>query len=189
MRDYRPGDPLRKIHWRSWARTGRPIVKEYQDEYFVRHALALDTFGPEGPVFEEAVSVAASFAAGVATQDSLLDLLFVGSKTYCFTAGRGLGSPDSLLEVLSCVEPCRDKTFEEFRHALLRRSSSISGCVCVLLGFDEERRALVRSLRSIGLPVLALVVVGPDAPPFEEGGGVVRIETGRAAEGLARIPR
>jgi len=39
LRDYRPGDPRRHIHWRSWARTGRPIVKEFQDEFFVRHAL------------------------------------------------------------------------------------------------------------------------------------------------------
>ncbi|MBU2573427.1 MAG: DUF58 domain-containing protein [Elusimicrobia bacterium] len=188
MRDYRPGDPLRKIHWRSWAKAGRPIVKEYQDEYFVRHALALDTFGPEGPVFEEAVSVAASFAAGLTTQDSLLDLLFVGSRTYCFTAGRGLGSPDSLLEVLACVEPCRDKTFEELQHAIIRRSASISGCVCILLGFDEERSGFIRQLRAIGVPTLALVVVGPDAPAFEEGNGILRIEVGRAAEGLAKIP-
>ena len=29
LRDYRPGDPLRQIHWKSWARTGRPIVKDF----------------------------------------------------------------------------------------------------------------------------------------------------------------
>ena len=44
LRDYRPGDPLQRIHWKSFARTARPIVKEYQDEYFERHALVLDTF-------------------------------------------------------------------------------------------------------------------------------------------------
>src|SRR5205814_5457579 len=44
LRDYRPGDPLRHIHWKSWAKTGKPIVKEFQDEFFVRHALILDTF-------------------------------------------------------------------------------------------------------------------------------------------------
>jgi len=70
LRDYRPGDPLRKIHWKSWARSGRPVVKEYQEEFFVRHALILDTFrGSVGPaVFEEAVSVAASFACTIDTQ-------------------------------------------------------------------------------------------------------------------------
>ena len=43
------GDPLRKIHWRSWARRGKPVVKEYQEEYFSRIALVLDTFLPRRP--------------------------------------------------------------------------------------------------------------------------------------------
>src|SRR5439155_587474 len=103
LRDYRPGDPLRRVHWRSAARVGRPVVKEYQDEFFVRHALVLDTFAEreESDVFEEAVSVAASIACSIQTKDSLLDLLFVGPETYCFTAGRGLGHTDHMLEVLA----------------------------------------------------------------------------------------
>src|SRR5690606_22341242 len=44
LRDYRPGDPLRQIHWRSWARTGRPIVKEIEDTFYPRYGLVLDTF-------------------------------------------------------------------------------------------------------------------------------------------------
>jgi len=65
LRDYRHGDPQRHIHWRSWAKTGKPIVKEFEDEFFVRHALVLDTFSDEShcELLEEAVSVAASFAA------------------------------------------------------------------------------------------------------------------------------
>ena len=30
LRDYRPGDPLQRIHWKSFARTGKPVVKEYR---------------------------------------------------------------------------------------------------------------------------------------------------------------
>jgi len=64
LRDYRSGDPIRHIHWRSWAKAGKPVVKEFEDEFFVRHALILDTFTdhPNSEVFEDAVSVAASFA-------------------------------------------------------------------------------------------------------------------------------
>jgi uncharacterized protein (DUF58 family) len=36
LREYRHGDPLRHIHWRSWAKVGKPIVKEFEDEFFVR---------------------------------------------------------------------------------------------------------------------------------------------------------
>ena len=113
LRDYRPGDPVRHIHWPSWAKTGEPIVKEFQDEFFTRHALILDTFMPvaASAVFEEAVSVAASLVCTIQAQESLLDLMFVGPEAYCFTMGRGVGHIEQLLEILASVQPCRDRQF------------------------------------------------------------------------------
>ena len=172
LRDYRPGDPLRRIHWRSWARVGRPIVKEYQDEFFVRHALVLDTFGRSGvgaaEIFEEAVSVAASFAVAIPSQDSLLDLMFVGPEAYRFTAGRGLAHADRMLEVLAGVEPCAGKPFRALRNAVLERHGELSGAICVLLDWDAERRAFVDALRRAGVPTLTLVVTRA-APSREDG--------------------
>jgi len=189
MRDYRPGDPPRRIHWRSAARVGRPVVKEYHDEFFVRHALILDTFAerPESDVFEEAVSVAASVACSIQTQDSLLDLLFVGPEAYCFTAGRGLGHTDRLLEVLAGVCPCRDKPFRTLHHAVLERYASLSGCVAVLLAWDQPRRDFVRHLRALGVPTRAFVVSESAAPAAGAGDEVHRLEVGRIAEGLAHL--
>ena len=43
-REYVPGDLVRNIHWSAWARMGKPIVKEFMEEYFCRVALVLDTF-------------------------------------------------------------------------------------------------------------------------------------------------
>jgi uncharacterized protein (DUF58 family) len=191
LRDYRPGDPPRRIHWRSWAKTGTPVVKDYEDEYFVRHALVLDTFaGPEdAAALEEAVSVAASFACTLLTQESLLDMLFVGDKTYRVTAGRGLGGPETLLEVLACVEPCTEKPFSELSRSATARGESLSGCVCVLLGFDDARRELVRGLRALGVPTTVAVVAQAgelsDAVCAKEG--VHRLEPGDVAAGLARM--
>ena len=145
LRDYRPGDPLRRIHWRSWAKTGKPIVKEYQDEYFVRHALVLDTFLPTAysVIFEEAVSVAASFACTVRTQDSLLDLMFVGTEAYCFTAGRGLAHTEQMLEILASVTTCQDKPFSTLPPLVLERAAMVSSCICILLAWDIERRNFI----------------------------------------------
>jgi uncharacterized protein (DUF58 family) len=194
LRDYRPGDPLRRIHWRSWARAGKPIVKEYQDEFFVRHALVLDTFRQPGPpeVFEEAVSVAASFAVAIPSQDSLLDLMFVGPEAYCFTAGRGLAHADRMLEVLAGVEPCVGKPFSALRNAVLQRHAELSGAICMLLDWDAERRAFVEALRGAGVPTLILVVTPAGAvPAVEEAGDPAlaphRLVVGRIAEGLARL--
>lgn len=161
LRDYRRGDPLRHIHWRSWAKTGRPIVKEFEDEFFTRHALVLDTFtdDPRGVVFEEAVSVAASFACTMQTQESLLDLLFVGPQAFCFTSGRGLAHADQMLEVLAAVQAAPDQSFTVLEQLVLDHSASVSGCIFVLLKWDAVRQELVRKLRMLGVPVLVLVVV------------------------------
>ncbi len=191
LRDYRPGDPLKRIHWRSWARTGRPVVREHQDEFFVRHALVLDTFAPAPtPAFEEAVSVAASFACTVGTQDSLLDLVFVGPEAHAVTAGRGVGHVDRVLEILAAVRPCRDRPFATLSRLVLERSASVSGAICVFLAWDEPRRQLVDRLRAAGVPAMVLVVTEP-APPGTDtpaGVGVHRLHVGRVAEGLAMLP-
>lgn len=161
LRDYRHGDPLRHIHWRTWAKAGRPVVKEFEDEFFVRHALVLDTFGdhPRGPAFEEAISVAASFACAIQTQESLLDLLFVGPESYCFTSGRGLAHADQMLEILAMVRACTDQPFRNLEHLVLNHIQAVSGCICVLLAWDDQRREFVRKLQLLGVPLLVLVIV------------------------------
>jgi uncharacterized protein (DUF58 family) len=172
---------------------GRPIVKEYQDEFFVRHALVLDTFGRTGSpaVFEEAVSVAASFAVAIPSQDSLLDLMFVGPEAYRFTAGRGLAHADRMLEVLAGVEPCVGKPFSALRNAVLERHGELSGAICVLLDWDAERRAFVDALRGAGVPTLTLVITpAATAPPPQDGDpglGPHRLIVGQISEGLARL--
>jgi uncharacterized protein (DUF58 family) len=162
LRDYRRGDPMRHIHWKSWAKVGRPIVREFEDEFFVRHALVLDTFieNPNSEAFEEAVSVASSFACTLATQESLLDLLFVGPEAYCFTAGRGLAHADQMLEILASVRSCHDVSeFPKLEHLILEHVSSVSGCICVLVSWDETRQKLVEKIKLFGIPLFVIVIV------------------------------
>lgn len=192
LRDYRRGDPYRHIHWRSWAKTGKPIVKEFEDEFFVRHALVLDTFtdDPRSEAFEEAVSVAASFACTLITQESLLDLLFVGPEAYCFTAGRGLAHADQMLEVLASVRACPDEPFDKLDHLVLEHVAVVSGCICVLLAWDEPRRQLIERLRSLGVPVMVLLVVESGSKPRiteEHGIEIHMLEAGKIEEGLAKL--
>ena len=169
LRDYRSGDPMRRIHWRSWAKAGRPVVKEFQDEFFVRHALILDTFAQpdDAAVFEEAVSVAASFACTIDTQESLLDLLFIGPQAFCFTIGRGVAHADQMLELLASVRTCLDRPFSSLAQLVIEHSSTVSGCICIFLSWDEPRRDLVRKLGTLGVPVLALIIRDKGAPAIE----------------------
>lgn len=195
LRDYRPGDARRRIHWRSWARTGKPVVKEFEDEFFVRHALILDTFSsvPESEVFEGAVSVASSFACTIDTQESLLDLLFVGTEAYCFTAGRGLGYSEQLLTVLASVGTCHERPFDDLANLVLRRAALVSGAVCVFIAWDALRQQLVSRLLALGVPLRVCVVTAPDAPKLAPGPLQAnpqmfhQLETDKLAPGLAAM--
>ena len=187
LRDYRPGDPLQRIHWKSFARTARPIVKEYQDEYFERHALVLDTFAAvrDERAFEEAVSIAASFAYTIDTRECLLDLMFIGPEAYTYTAGRGQMQAGNLLEILAGIQPCRDKPFSVLGNAVVARRGALTGCICVLLGWDEERASFLRQLQSHGIAFRAIAVTRE--PVADPPAWLLTVEPGKVQEGLARL--
>lgn len=170
LREYRPGDSVRKIHWKSWAKTGKPIIKEEQSEYSVRHALILDTFQAEGysEVLEEAVAIAASLAYTIPTQESLLDTVFVTDTAHCFTVGRGLGQTEHLLALLASVVPCQDRPFSTLLPPVRERLSLLSGCICVFLDWDDDRKALVEQLQAANIATLVLIIepaTGLSEPP------------------------
>jgi uncharacterized protein (DUF58 family) len=156
----------------------------------------LDTFDeePNSEILEEAVSVAASFACTILTQESLLDLLFVGSQSYCFTAGRGLAHADQMLEILASVKNCADKPFATLEHLVLNHVSLVSGCICVLQKWDGARRQFVEKLKALGVPLLVLIVVPPGGGISGAGGifthaeGSLHVlEIGKVQEGLAKL--
>ncbi len=187
LRDYRPGDPLQRVHWKSFARTGVPIVKEYQDEFFERHALILDTSRPQGedPVFEEAVALAASFVYTIDTLECLLDLLFVGGEVKSYTAGRGQLQAAHMLEILAGIAPSRADEFDALSQAVLGQRGGLSSCILVLVQWDEPRRKLFDALVRSGLETRVLLVC--DEKPADLPAGVLALHPGRIDEGLARF--
>ncbi len=77
LREWRQGDDRRDIHWKSSARTGRMLVREYEDELNRKVVIAVDNAlpaavlaaiddganPPEADALERAISLAASLAA------------------------------------------------------------------------------------------------------------------------------
>jgi len=189
LRDYRPGDPLHRLHWKSYARTGKPIVKEYQDEFFERHALVLDTgrSGGEDPVFEDAVALAASFVYTIDTQECLLDLLFVAGEVHQYTAGRGQLPADRMLEILAGVAPGPRGSFDALARAVLAQRTRLSSCVLVFVDWDDARAALLATLAASGMALRALLVCAEDAVPPDLPPQLLVLHPGRIEEGLGRL--
>lgn len=192
LREYRPGDPFRKIHWKSYARTALPVVREYQDEFLQRHALVLDTTSPRGEdaAFEETVAIAASFVHTVDTQDCLLDLLFLAGeegKVTTLTAGQGQVRVEHLLEVLAAVTPSTSGDFEALARTLLVSVARLSSVIMVLSEWDAARRRLAESLISGGCILRAILVTEAAAAPTEQPYWLTVVHPGSVQQGLARL--
>ncbi len=163
-REYREGDPVRNIHWRSWARRGEPVVKEYQEEYFARIALILDTFAPARPSpaeersFEAAISVLASIADHYSRSDFVVDILAAGPEVYEVSAGRSLAYLDNILDVLASLEPCPDAPFAAIGPALFEKLARITTVVAVLQDWDDNRERFLREVKALGTAVQVIVV-------------------------------
>jgi uncharacterized protein (DUF58 family) len=186
LREYRPGDALRLIHWKSWARTGRPIVKELEDTYYPRYGLILDTcsdLGAEG-AFEDAVSVAASFAAAIDTRESLLDLMFVKNEAHIVTAGRGLERAEKLLEVLAGVTPERTLDFTALASLVLRHRDDLTSCLVILNGWDDVRAEFLNTLTRAGI-ICAPILIG--AGPQPAGAPGYWLESGNIARDIKQL--
>jgi len=176
-RDFRTGDDPRHIHWRSTARTGRLVVKEYQEEYLSRVAVIIDTYitiprfnfrlhrnlKPEFPRLEAAVSLTAALADFLARGDFVIDFFAAGPEIYHFKGGRSLGCLDSILDILACIEPNRNKPLETLTPLVLDEIAGIGSAILVLLDWNEERRRLVEQLRRHGV-ALKLVMIRDGIP-------------------------
>jgi uncharacterized protein (DUF58 family) len=187
LRDYRPGDPLRQIHWRSWARTGRPIVKELEDTFYPRYGLVVDTLSIDqtDAQFEEVVSVAASFASSIDTNESLLDLLFIDTQAHLVTAGRGVERVEKLLEILATVAPQREENYTELAQLILRHRDDLTSCLVILNGWDPVRADFLKSLTRRGLQCVPIIIGKGPAPTNAPGHW---LESGHIARDLLRLP-
>jgi uncharacterized protein (DUF58 family) len=186
LREYRPGDARRDIHWKSFARLGVPVVKEYQADFAERHALLLDTCGaPAGVAFEEAVALAASLVGDIGRGDCLLDLLFVGEEAHCFTMGPGELQAEALLRVLAGVQACPDQTLAAALANIASRRVELSGCICILLDWDSEREQMVNQLHRLGLPLLLWLVA--EVRPANCPPQVLHLQPGKIEQGLAQL--
>ena len=78
LREYVPGDDLRHVHWRSSARAGQLLVRQYHDTRRTHATLLVDCCRDaytERPDFELALSVAASLILRAARDGHELTLV------------------------------------------------------------------------------------------------------------------
>ncbi len=126
LRPFRPGDDPKDIHWRSTARLGEPIIREYERSDSDALWICLDLRGEPGDRAEEAVEIAASLAARAIQEGRR-----VGLSTWkvSLDQGHGPGQMERILNALARVD---------FRPGSPRVVSPANPARCVLVGLRGD---------------------------------------------------
>jgi uncharacterized protein (DUF58 family) len=101
LRTYRPGDDPRDIHWRTTARLGHPVIREYEQSDAETLWLCLDTNGRPGKEAETAIETIASLAAVAFREGRRFGLV---SPERTVEAGLGPGQLERVLGALARVD-------------------------------------------------------------------------------------
>lgn len=121
LRDWTPGDDVRRIHWRSTARRGTPVVRQFDVPWQRRTTVVLDMTADatDQQAFERAVSAAASIVGLAARRDEQVRLICTdGSDTGFLAAAEHLDDLMDLLAMVGAVDRDRDSGTDRLRRVL-----------------------------------------------------------------------
>ena len=204
VRDYAPGDSFNRIHWRSTARTGRLIVKEFELDPtadiwifpdmngIVQASLPMPDEEPEDPVIavlrgrkrrgielvpsteEYIVSIAASVTQHFVHKDRAIGMATYGSTREILQPDRGHRQLTKILETLAMMEASGRVPLTQ---VLLTEGERLGRGVTIVIitsSMNPVWVAATRELKRRGASPIAIVV---DPTSFGGRGDVDRIMT------------
>jgi uncharacterized protein (DUF58 family) len=189
MRDYVLGDDPRRVVWRASARTGRLLVREYEQGITDRIVVLLDTDrswhrpGEVSDTFEAAVRCAASLGVR-----HLQDGFSVGLESNSSRLAVDLRGPRAripLLDELARVQR-ESAPLRESLDRTLRLRAGVAHHIVITPHLDAETAARLRLLVEKGGSVLVAAVVWEEADALtvrravEMGAQVVEVRPGAA---------
>jgi len=130
-RPYMPGDPLRNVDWKVYAKSDRFYVKQYEDETNLRAYLLLDHSASMGfrskdaavSKFEYAQTLAAALSYLLLGQQDAVGLLPFAGEVGSFVPPRGSRSHlEALLREIDRVRPAGKTALGPTLHSLAERA-------------------------------------------------------------------
>jgi uncharacterized protein (DUF58 family) len=176
VREYRPGDPLRRVHWRASARSSNLLVREFEPTVSLRVALFLDLAVPGGrpwagysPKVEFTVAVAASLLAeldrlGVPT--GLYGAGTIGGYPLVLPASGVTAGLAGLLEALAKVQDRPAVSFSGLITAQSRHLQHGTSVIAVANDFSGSSMESLCELRRRHAVTACFVDSGEGLPPL-----------------------
>jgi uncharacterized protein (DUF58 family) len=110
-RKYVPGDDTRRLDWRTWGRSDRFYIKQFEADTNLRLCLLMDTsgsmgFGPDGATrFDFARKIAGALGYFAAEQGDAIGLWALATKPVEIPARRGAAHLGQVLDRLGELRP------------------------------------------------------------------------------------
>jgi uncharacterized protein (DUF58 family) len=180
VRDYTPGDSYNRIHWRSTARTGQLMVKEFELDPTAELYIVLDmqervherllgesmrrsmtrqsTLRVAESTEEYSVHVAASIARHMLEHDRAVGLIAWGQNREVIPAEREVRQLYKILEALAVLRAHGAQSLAEVLAAEANRFGRNSTLLLVTPSLDERWVASVQQLRYRGVQAVAVFV-------------------------------
>ncbi|MCS6711094.1 DUF58 domain-containing protein [Brachybacterium sp. EF45031] len=154
LRDYVPGDDLRHVHWRTTARTGQLMVRQFEETRRSHVVVALDNARDRftsADEFELAISAAASLGVQTLREEKELTALSIDGRESSV-------SPRHLLDDYTLLEA---RTGRHPLHELGRRAADgapTASAVFLVVGAAATPRELNSAARQLPPGLLAVAV-------------------------------
>ena len=186
-RAYSPGDDIRRINWRAYARQDSLIVNEYELERIADVNIILDARAKSHmeldgeTTFDHSVRAVAALASHFLEQGNNVGLLIYGSYVHWVFPGIGRFQQERILDELSDAQLGDKAVFEELRFIPTRLFPPRSQLVLVSPLADEEDIEIVALLAERGYSMLlvcphSLQAVAADEPS-DDGDRAVGLAT------------
>jgi hypothetical protein len=175
LREFRSGDNPRAIHWRSTARRGELILREFHQNREHTLAVVLDLFRPTPakPAETDVVELALSFVASLLVErgrecrDGFLTLAAVGQQTFLWEGQGHAGSLESLFDGLALFEA---GPADEIVGVLTSTLQHVSSSTQVLVVTTRKSALPYQELLTSRVDILNLSKINPtDLLTFDDG--------------------
>jgi uncharacterized protein (DUF58 family) len=172
VRDYQPGDPLRKLHHRASARVGRPMTKRYDPAREREVLIALDIQSLDGPAWQptydddlvESLCVTvASLARHLRNDGAAVGVAVAGYSgaprpVAVLAPSEAAEQLPRILDLLARLSPFPSASFDRLLGTVPRGLRPGTEVVVVTARDPGPYLAAMRRLRSIGFGVTLLAI-------------------------------
>ena len=190
-RPYMPGDPLKNLDWKVWARSDRYLVKQYTEETNLRCHLLVDLSGSMGFRSERAVmskleysqSLSAALAYLMLHQQDAVGTMLFADRPLQYVPARAVRSHlDVLLKTLSGIETQGRTRLGPVLHELAERIKRRGLIVLCSDLMDKPTEILsgLQHFRHRNHEVIVFHILDPDEVdfPFTDTATFVDLESG-----------